>query len=44
MQKMSFELAQDFGIKVQEIYSEYGYMHVPCVSPKERVQFSIERL
>ncbi len=44
--KMSFELAQDFGMKVQEIYSDYGYtlINVPCVSPEERVQFIIERL
>src|SRR5262249_53461999 len=44
--KMSFELAQDFGMKVQKIYSEYGYslINVPCVSSQERVQFIIERL
>jgi predicted ATPase len=44
--KMSFELAQDFGIKVQEIYGEYGYtlINVPCVSPEERSQFIIENL
>jgi predicted ATPase len=44
--KMSFELSQAFGIKVQEIYSEYGYtlMNVPCVSPEERAHFIIERL
>lgn len=43
---MSFELAQDFGMKVQEIYSEYGYtlINVPCVSPEERVQFIIDQL
>ncbi len=41
---MSFEMAQDFGIKVQEIYNEYGYtlIHVPSVSPVERAQFIIE--
>jgi predicted ATPase len=44
--KMSFELAQDFGSKVQKIYSEYGYtlINVPCISPEERAQFIIERL
>jgi predicted ATPase len=44
--KMSFELAQDFGLKVQKIYSEYGYrlIEVPCISPEERAQFIIDRL
>jgi|SRR5579862_2196137 len=43
--KMSFELARDFGMKVQEIYSEYGYslIHVPCVSPEQRAQLIIEQ-
>lgn len=44
--KMSFELAKDFGVKVQEIYSAYGYtlINVPCVPPEERAQFIVERL
>lgn len=44
--KMSFEAAKDFGIKVQQIYREYGYklIDVPFVSPEERAQFIIERL
>jgi|SRR5579872_2889713 len=44
--KMSFELAQDFGMNVQSIYSECGYtlIHVPCISAEERVQFIIDRL
>ena len=28
--KMSFELAKDFGMKVQKIYSEYGYNLIKC--------------
>lgn len=44
--KMPFELARSFGMNVQEIYKEYGYtlIQVPCVSPKERAQFIIDRL
>jgi predicted ATPase len=44
--KMSFESAKDFGIKVQQIYSEYGYklINVPCISSEERTQFIIEQL
>jgi predicted ATPase len=44
--KMSFELAQDFGMKVQQIYNEYGYtlINVPCVPPEERAQFIIQGL
>lgn len=42
--KMSFELAQDFGVKIQKIYSEYGYLliNVPCVSPEGRAKFIID--
>ena len=43
---MPFELARSFGMNVQEIYKGYGYtlIEVPCVSPKERAQFIIDRL
>ncbi len=44
--KMSFELAQEFGMKVQKIYRDYGYsiINVPCVSPNERAKFILERI
>lgn len=44
--KMSFEAAKSFGEEVQKIYKGYGYtlIEMPCVSPKERAQFIIERI
>jgi len=44
--KITFELAQEFGMNVQKIYSEYGYslIHVPYVSPEDRAKFIIERI
>ena len=44
--KMSFELAADFGAKIQKIYSEYGYelISVPCIPAKDRVQFLLDQI
>lgn len=43
---MSYEAAKEFGIEIQKIYKEYGYLliDVPCVSQEERAQFIIERV
>jgi predicted ATPase len=43
---MSFSLAKAFGEEVRKVYLEYGYtlIDVPCVSPKERMQFILERI
>ncbi|HAT1867320.1 AAA family ATPase [Legionella pneumophila] len=43
---MSYEAAKEFGIEIQKIYKEYGYLliDVPCVSPSTRARFIIERV
>lgn len=44
--KMTFELAENFGMKIQQIYKELNYslIHVPCVSAEERAQFIVDNL
>src|ERR1051326_3134434 len=44
--KASFEIARDFGERVQEVYLRLGYqpINVPCVSVEQRLEFIIGRI